>query len=136
MLPTFRGKGQLPPLCGPIPAPHDYKVPAGDLVAARNPAAESDSPDWILAEVSQYFPDRDEYEVEDVADDDEGAGNAPNKFVLPSSSVIPLPKLLPDAQRRVELPVGSKVLAMYPGTTCFYEAQVIQPPSRRKKENE
>ncbi len=28
------------------------------------------------------------------------------------------------------------MLALYPGTTCFYEAEVIQPPSRRKKETD
>jgi hypothetical protein len=28
------------------------------------------------------------------------------------------------------------VLALYPGTTCLYEAEVLQPPSRRRKEND
>jgi len=37
---------------------------------------------------------------------------------------------------QLEFPAGKTVLALYPGTTCFYEAQVIQPPSKRKKEND
>ena len=35
---------------------------------------------------------------------------------------------------KVEFAVGDKVLALYPGTTCFYEAAVIEPPSKRKKD--
>lgn len=43
--------------------------------------------------------------------------------------VIPVPtseeaKLLP------EIPAQQDVLALYPGTTCFYKATVIAPPSK------
>ena len=37
---------------------------------------------------------------------------------------------------QLEFGVGRTVLALYPGTTCFYEAQVLVPPSKRRKEND
>ena len=37
---------------------------------------------------------------------------------------------------QLEFGAGRKVLALYPGTTCFYEAEVVQPPSKRRKEND
>lgn len=27
-------------------------------------------------------------------------------------------------------------MALYPGTTCFYEAEVVDPPSKRKRDND
>jgi len=36
----------------------------------------------------------------------------------------------------LEFSVGKKVLALYPSTTCFYEATIISPPSKRRKEND
>jgi len=38
--------------------------------------------------------------------------------------------------KQVEFSVDKKVLALYPGTTCFYEATVVDTPSKRKKEND
>ncbi|KAG0165304.1 hypothetical protein DFQ28_007039 [Apophysomyces sp. BC1034] len=34
-----------------------------------------------------------------------------------------------------EISVGNDVLALYPGTTCFYKATVITPPSKNKDTN-
>jgi len=38
------------------------------------------------------------------------------------------------SRNQLEFATDKKVLALYPGTTCFYEATVVHPPSRRKKE--
>lgn len=39
--------------------------------------------------------------------------------------------MIPDDQDDVpEFPAGHTVLALYPSTTCFYKAVVVQPPSK------
>ncbi|RUS24392.1 SGF29 tudor-like domain-containing protein [Jimgerdemannia flammicorona] len=51
--------------------------------------------------------------------------------MVPIKSVIPIPnesevRLLP------EIPPNQDVLALYPGTTCFYKATVVVSPSKNK----
>lgn len=43
--------------------------------------------------------------------------------------VIPVPSF-EEAESLPEIPAQQDVLALYPGTTCFYKATVIAPPSK------
>ncbi|KAG1219408.1 hypothetical protein G6F35_007513 [Rhizopus arrhizus] len=82
--------------------------------------------EWILAVVVQYYPDRNKYQVEDV---DEDGGKQYHmlspKYLIP----VPTPK---EAENAPEIPANQDVLALYPGTTCFYKAIVISPPNKSK----
>jgi hypothetical protein len=49
--------------------------------------------------------------------------------MLPPRYVIPV-KTSEDAKLSSEIPAQQDVLALYPGTTCFYKAIVIAPPSK------
>lgn len=45
------------------------------------------------------------------------------KYLIP----VPTPK---EAENAPEIPANQDVLALYPGTTCFYKAIVISPPNK------
>lgn len=49
--------------------------------------------------------------------------------MLPPRYVIPV-KSSEEAKLSPEIPAHQDVLALYPGTTCFYKATVIAPPSK------
>jgi SAGA-associated factor 29 len=49
--------------------------------------------------------------------------------MLQPRNVIPIPDT-DEAKELEELNPGLDVLALYPGTTCFYRAKVIAPPSK------
>ncbi|KAG1152644.1 hypothetical protein G6F37_005780 [Rhizopus arrhizus] len=87
---------------------------------------ETKNDEWILAVVVQYYPDRNKYQVEDV---DEDGGKQYHmlspKYLIP----VPTPK---EAENAPEIPANQDVLALYPGTTCFYKAIVISPPNKSK----
>ncbi|RUO96512.1 SGF29 tudor-like domain-containing protein [Jimgerdemannia flammicorona] len=66
------------------------------------------------------------FAIQDVDDDNSGVRQ---KYMVPIKSVIPIPnesevRLLP------EIPPNQDVLALYPGTTCFYKATVVVSPSK------
>ena len=89
--------------------------------------------DWILATVVRYVDEKiPKYEVEDVdveeAIDTGAAANAVH--VVPAKSVVALPTSVPEPSKGIEFPVGHGVLALFPGTTCFYGATVVAPPSK------
>lgn len=142
ILPLFVGEGlrePAPPLCGSIPAPVDYISKIGDLVAALTPIEPDpgsvaagllpSEPDnhWILSEVINYYPDDGIYEVEDI---DEDQLEAPPRYRLPRANVIPLPLMRanPETDSDALFSSGTIVLALYPQTTCFYQAVVKRPP--------
>lgn len=43
--------------------------------------------------------------------------------------------MLPNKSLKIEIewPIGSRVLALFPDSSCFYEATVVLVPSKRKK---
>jgi hypothetical protein len=137
-LPIFNGRGPCPPLCGPNPAAPDYVMKKGDLVAARITKPKDPNQEWILATITKHA-NKTKYEVEDVEEEEtlnnKGAFTR-KKYTLSVDAIIPLPKSLPDPTKRLEFATSRKVLALYPGTTCFYEAEVIAPPSKRRKDND
>lgn len=51
------------------------------------------------------------------------------RYMLPPRYVIPV-KSSEEAKLSAEIPARQDVLALYPGTTCFYKATVIAPPSK------
>ncbi|CAO3608610.1 unnamed protein product [Mucor fragilis] len=100
----------------------------GTTVAARQPKEKDKSEEWILAVVLQYYADKNKYQVEDVDQDDYGEKQ---RYMLSPRYVIPV--LSSEAAKSsAEIPAQQDVLALYPGTTCFYKATVIAPPSKSK----
>ncbi|OBZ86499.1 SAGA-associated factor 29 [Choanephora cucurbitarum] len=107
-----------------------YVFTKGTTVAARQPSKEKDkSEEWILAVVIQYHADKNKYEVEDVDQDDYGEKQ---RYMLPPRYVIPVLSS-EEARLSPEIPAQQDVLALYPGTTCFYKATVVAPPSKSKE---
>lgn len=69
--------------------------------------------------------------MSDVAPDE---GSAATPFEVPRKALIPLPKTLPKAwDARTEFNKGDAVMALFPGTTSFYEATVMNVPSAKSK---
>eukprot|EP00128_Syssomonas_multiformis_P002462 Colp12_sorted_trinity150504_noHs@30177 len=128
---TFLCFPRTPPaLCGSNPAPNNYIVPVGDQVAARTSQPGEEQVDWILATVVRYLPGQYKYEVEDIMEDDSSTGK--KKYLLPSRAIIPLPKWEADPSQGPFFNIGDTVLALYPQTTCFYAASVVDVPKYNK----
>ncbi|KAG0258307.1 SAGA HAT/Core module component [Mortierella polycephala] len=108
-------------------------IPVGHQVAARTPKDKNKQEEWILARVLSYSAEKNKlrsnrwiYVVEDDEADDYGKKMT---YSLSARSVI----MIADDQDSVpEFPAGHTVLALYPSTTCFYKAIVVQPPSKNK----
>ncbi|KAF8936149.1 SAGA HAT/Core module component [Dissophora ornata] len=101
-------------------------IPVGQQVAARTPKDKNKPEEWILARVLSYSADKNKYVVEDDEADDNGKKMT---YSLNARSVIMIADEQEDMQ---EFPAGHTVLALYPLTTCFYKAIVVQPPSKNK----
>ena len=65
------------------------------------------------------------YRVEDL--DDRSQFSVANKDTIPLPLYQPVPNV-----KGTFYPEGWEVLALYPGTTCMYPAQVVKPPTRMK----
>ncbi|KAJ3123462.1 hypothetical protein HK098_001902 [Nowakowskiella sp. JEL0407] len=102
----------------PKPPPNPILHP-NDKVAVR-PINQ----DWILANVIRWVPEKQKYEVEDAEDDELEVGKR-KRYLFAPRLIIPIPK---EDEKRVELPVGREVLALYPNSSCFYKAEVILGP--------
>ncbi|KAG0737491.1 hypothetical protein G6F57_004078 [Rhizopus arrhizus] len=100
----------------------------GTSVAAKQPQQKDKDEEWILAVVINYNSDKNKYQVEDVDQDEFGQKQ---RYMLQPRNVIPIPNAS-EARVLAELDIGQDVLALYPGTTCFYKAKVIEPPSKNK----
>ncbi|KAI9262045.1 SGF29 tudor-like domain-containing protein [Sporodiniella umbellata] len=101
----------------------------GTSVAARQPPQKDKDEEWILAVVICYNHEKNKYEVEDVDQDEFGKRQ---RYMLQPRNVIPIPHLS-EMMALPELDTGEDVLALYPGTTCFYKAKVVAPPSKNKE---
>lgn len=75
------------------------------------------------------------YYIKDMDDDHDlnsnGQHNKTNENRLTIDKILPLPTLdaVSIARRKVFKP-NDRVLALFPGTTCFYPATVLQQPNR------
>ncbi|KAL0074998.1 SGF29 tudor-like domain-containing protein [Phycomyces blakesleeanus] len=103
--------------------------PPGTSVAARQMQQKGKAEEWILAVVIAYIPDKGRYHVEDVDQEENGAKP---RYMLAPRHIIPVPEGS-EVHDLAELNTGKDVLALYPGTTCFYRASVIAPPSKNKE---
>ncbi|CAO3567174.1 unnamed protein product [Mortierella alpina] len=101
-------------------------IPVGHQVAARTPKDKNKVEEWILARVLSYSAEKNKYVVEDDEADDYGKKMT---YTLHARSVI---MIVDDQESVPEFPAGHTVLALYPSTTCFYKAMVVQPPSKNK----
>ncbi|XP_012258780.1 SAGA-associated factor 29 isoform X1 [Athalia rosae] len=133
-LPLYVGKSpgaKPPPLCGAIPAELTYIAKMGDMVAALVKGSEEEE-NWILAEVVQYNPTANKYEVDDIDEEQK------DRHVLSKRRVVPLPLMRanPETDAHALFPKGSIVMALYPQTTCFYKAVVNQLPTTATEEYE
>ncbi|XP_063244555.1 SAGA-associated factor 29 isoform X2 [Bacillus rossius redtenbacheri] len=131
-LPLFVSKlgEKPPPLCGAIPAEPTYVAKVGDMVAALVKSADEEE-NWILAEVVQFNPATNKYEVDDIDEQKD-------RHVLSRRRVVPLPlmKVNPETDSNALFDKGSVVMALYPQTTCFYKAIVNQLPASATDEYE
>lgn len=134
-----------PALCGNIPPEDKYACKPGDKVAALvkssdsvnntlnlnntktiSPDDEDDEENWILAEVVEFHPSTQKYEVDDI-DAEEGQ----ERYTLHKRCVVPLPlwRANPLTDPDAIFPKDSLVLALYPQTTCFYRGIVSEAPT-------
>ncbi len=107
-------------------------LPAGyssnQLVAARCPTTDG-AEEWLLARV--LCGSANGCVVVAEAEDPPESGSLGTRHVLPVSSLHCLPT--PESPL---LPLRSRVLALFPGTTAFYPAVVVALPSRRRRGSE
>lgn len=134
-LPLFVGKigERPPPLCGAIPADSNYVAKVGDMVAALVKVADGDG-DCILAEVVSFNHTTNKYEVDDILEEQ----NQKTRHTLSKRRVIPLPLMRanPETDPSALFPQGTVVMALYPQTTCFYNAIVNKLPATHLDEYE
>ena len=111
---------------------HKKKIPVnappqpGERVAANvgEVTAGEGAQECIVAVVVQYIAEERAYEVMDADEDDpEGGGHV---YHLPEHLVIPMPRSASARDGQVNLSRGTTVLAVYPATTTFYRAVVVQ----------
>ncbi|SAM01509.1 hypothetical protein [Absidia glauca] len=96
----------------------------GTSVAARQLKQKDKNEEWILAVVINFYADKNKYQVEDVEQDEYGQKQ---KYMLPPRNVIPVPAPT-DIHSIPGISPNQDVLALYPGTTCFYRAIVVHSP--------
>ena len=132
-LPLFVSKPdeKAPPLCGAIPAESSYIAKPGDMVAALVKGLE-DEENWILAEVVQYIPNQNKYEVDDIDEEQK------DRHVLSKRRIVPLPLMRanPETDGNALFLKRTTVMALYPQTTCFYKAIINQLPQTATEEYE
>ncbi|RKP19911.1 hypothetical protein ROZALSC1DRAFT_28534, partial [Rozella allomycis CSF55] len=95
-------------------------APVGSLIAAKTFDADQGQDLWILATVLSY-------EIEDAEELDDDSSEKLEKKKIPLSDQDALVN---------EFHQNDTVLALFPQTTCFYEASVVTPPSKRKKSHD
>ncbi|KAG0557710.1 hypothetical protein M758_11G147000 [Ceratodon purpureus] len=104
----------------------------GDQVAARITGDDAENHEWIVVKLNRYDREANKYEVIDEEPDDEG--HAPRKYKLPALCIIPFSKRS-DVSSTPDFPVGSSVLAIYPGTTALYKAAVVGPQRKKRSDD-
>lgn len=87
--------------------------------------APSQTPDWILAEVVHFNSSSNKYEVDDIDEEQKDRHVVSKRYVIP----LPLLRANPQTDPQALFPKNTNVLALYPQTTCFYNAMVQEPPS-------
>ena len=107
-------------------------VRQGDQVAARTSAVGAPD-EWILARVMNVSSDGGTYTILDEDADEGGAAQTSSSIHhLPQKQVIRLPKTK-EKKHAKTFSEGSYVLAVFPSTTMFYRAFVVQPAKWQAK---
>ena len=104
----------------------------GNQVAAFVSQSKKDPKEWILCRVVKENIERQQSleVVDEEPDEDDAQGNKCRYTVLPEQ-VIPLPAVPDQSLKNAHIfERGTKVLAMFPGTTAFYEAKVLLGPKK------
>lgn len=125
--------GRAPYLCGKVRWPSDLEIPPGFMVVVKVSKAR-ETPNWILGTVMRYFAFKNKYEVEDldVSDDYDCIRKT---YVLSAKVIIPLPYIVPSVfNQETEFAIDDNVIALYPQTTSFYPATVLDVPSNTGNE--
>lgn len=124
-LPLFVSKPgeKAPPLCGCTAADSSYIAKPGDMVAALVKGVD-DEDNWILAEVVQFLPGQNKYEVDDIDEEQK------DRHILSKRRIVPLPLMRsnPETDSYALFSKGTTVMALYPQTTCFYKAIINKLP--------
>ncbi|XP_063700649.1 SAGA-associated factor 29 [Culicoides brevitarsis] len=132
-LPLFVSKPgeKIPPLCGAVQAEAGYVAKPGDMVAALVKGLEEEE-NWILAEVVQFLPGVNKYEVDDIDEEQK------DRHILSKRKIVPLPLMRanPETDGHALFPKGTTVMALYPQTTCFYKAIIHALPQTSTDEYE
>lgn len=97
------------------------QLPKNTQVCARVTDPSSGDPMWILAKITNSNPARDEYEIEDVDTGDEDEQESHKSYIVTREDLVIIPKSF---SQHLGYEKGSRVLAMYPDTTCFYPATI------------
>jgi len=115
---------------GPERPPPNYVIPQNHLAAVRV-CRERKEVAWILARVVLFLEEEKKYHVEDAEMDEQQSKK--NRHVVHYLNTVPIPMEEPETLTKTyEFSKDSVVFAMYPGTTCFYRAIVLEAPRRRK----
>lgn len=109
-------------------------ISPGDQVAARVTSDDAPKDDWIVVKVTRYDRETNRFEVIDEEPGDDEENGQSKKYRLPPSLIIPFPRRS-EAPSALDFPVGSPVLAVYPGTTALYKACVVGTPRKRKSDD-
>lgn len=99
-------------------------IAKGSLVAALTAATPGAPEEWILATVLSYDNNKHRYTVQDY---DQETPIRPT-YVVPQRKVlwVTTPDMKWDKRRNPEMPQDARVLALYPGTTAFYQGVVVR----------
>ncbi|GJE97193.1 SAGA-associated factor 29 family protein [Phanerochaete sordida] len=96
--------------------------------------------EWILAVVTKSInQDKNRYEVQDPEPQEDGSPGQCYNTTL--RGIIPLPDITapPDSAAHLnaypEFQAGQTVMALYPDTSCFYRAEVIESPTDMARDN-
>ncbi|TDL22219.1 hypothetical protein BD410DRAFT_788950 [Rickenella mellea] len=98
-----------------------------------NSSGGGDDNTWILAVITRCLnSEKNKYEVQDAEPQDDGQPGQMYQATLKDFIPLPDPDAPPNGPAHPngypEFPTGSTVMALYPDTSCFYRAEVIQGP--------
>lgn len=82
--------------------------------------------EWMLCRIKSFDPVSNDYVVEDS--DESG-----NSSTVSAKLICSVPLDEESALSSTEFKLKQSVMALFPGTTCFYTASIVSTPSRRKK---
>lgn len=125
----------------PLAVNSEVRVYAEDVTQSGfQVAARTQQDEWILAKVAKWDAAKKRYELDDLDEEDPQAGSKYEGIAVPRIDIaacrrfkVDMDQVMPLIGETLELQQGAAALAVFPGTTTFYNAMVIAPPSKRHK---